>query len=182
MKSLRLPRFPFELIPIILYGALLFGAMRVYFDSPRFNFIFIVVASVLPWISLSWAFLFNGGSWKKPSVIFSLYVVVLSLAMVVMTWLSDGPKKVIEDKDPSFIQLAGHVIADGRIVIYDSIAGGARSNMISVYKDKRIGNGLWLRTLIFTEQIYDIDHIDFKENSLEIVTAGKVPETKRVQF
>jgi len=182
MKSARLPRFPFELIPIIVYGALLFGAMRIYFDSPRSNFIFIVVASVLPWISLSWAVLFNGGSWKKPSVLFAVYVVALSVAMVGMTWLSDGPKKVLEDQDPSFVQLAGHDIKDGRIVVCDSIAGGSRSNLISVYKDKRIGAGLWLRTLIFSEQIYDIAHIDFKDNQVEIVTSGKVPETRRVQY
>ncbi|MBS2009726.1 MAG: hypothetical protein JST01_21910 [Cyanobacteria bacterium SZAS TMP-1] len=180
MTLARLPRFPFELIPIILYGVMLFGAMRVYFDSPRCNFYFIILASVLPWISLSWAVVFNGGSWKKPTVFFALYVVALSVAMLVMTWLSDGPQKFWKDNDPSYVQLFLHETNDGRIVAVDNIAGGGRTSVISVYKDKRLAAGLWLRSLIFNEQIYDIDHFAVKDNELDIVTGGKVPETKKI--
>ena len=47
MKPARLPRFPLELIPIVVYGAMLFGSQRIFFDSPRFNFIFIALPPIL---------------------------------------------------------------------------------------------------------------------------------------
>ena len=182
MKLTQLPRFPFELIPIIVYGVMLFGNLRVYFDSPRSNFVFIAVVSVLPWISLSWALVFNGGVWRKPTVIFSIYVILLSLAMVVLTWLNGGSEKVLKDYDPSVIGLFTRDTTEGRIVVVDGIANGVRSNIVCVYKDRRAAPGLWLRSLIFSEQIYDVDHFIFKENELDIVTRGKVPETKRVRL
>jgi hypothetical protein len=180
MKLARPPRFPFELVPIIIYGILLFGSTRVYFDSPRFNFLFIVLASVLPLISLSWALVFNRGAWRKPTVLFAVYVVILSLAMVILTWCNDGAERVVQDRDSSGIQLLSESIEGGRIVAVTGIANGATTNIVSVYKDKQIARGIWLRSLIYSAQIYDIDHLDLKANELDIVTRGKVPETKKV--
>ena len=159
---------------------MLFGGARIYFDSPRFNFLFIALASILPWISLSWALVFNRGSWGKPTVIFSLYVIALSMAMVVLTWQNGGSDKVVNDKDSSVIELAQHDTEAGRIVIDDGITNSARSNIITVYKDKRLAPGLWLRSLVYTDQIYEVDHFVFSKNEVKIVTHGTVPETKKV--
>lgn len=182
MKPARLPRFPLELIPIVVYGAMLFGSQRIFFDSPRFNFIFIALVSVLPWISLRWALVFSGGVWRKPTVIFSAYVALLSLAMLVMTWRTDGPDKVLEVKDASVVELLTHDTTDGRIVVVVGIVNGVRNNFVSVYRDRRLAPGLWLRGMILSRQVDDIDHVDYKDGELDFVTNGKVPETKKIQL